>query len=109
MDRKKLIDREKNPFYKHTDAEFYLAEHEGEVVGRIGAIVNYNHNKEHDENIGSSDFLNASMIISSECTLRQSQRVLTCSWRNGDAGPANPSVNDEYGLLVEGFDVSPPL
>jgi len=22
-------------------------------------------------------------------------------------GPANPSVNDEYGLLVEGFDRSP--
>ena len=56
MDRKKLMDREKNPFYKHTDAEFYLAEHDGEVVGRIGAIVNHNHNKEHNENIGFFGF-----------------------------------------------------
>ena len=32
LDRRKLIDRQKNPFYKHADAEFFLAERDGEVV-----------------------------------------------------------------------------
>ena len=43
MDRKKLISRKKNPFYKHSDMELFLAERDGKIVGRIGAIVNHNH------------------------------------------------------------------
>ena len=56
MDRRKLIDRKKNPFYKHAEAEFFLAERDGEVVGRIGAILNHNHNTQHNENIGFFGF-----------------------------------------------------
>ena len=56
MDRKKLIDKKKNPFYAHSDMELFLAERNGKVVGRIGAIVNHNHNKEHNENIGFFGF-----------------------------------------------------
>src|SRR5262245_47250265 len=56
MDRKKLMDRGKNPFYKHAEAEFFLARKQGVIVGRIGAIINHNHNKEHKENIGFFGF-----------------------------------------------------
>ena len=35
MDRKKLIDRKHNPFYKHSRMELFLAEEDGKVVGRI--------------------------------------------------------------------------
>jgi hypothetical protein len=56
MDRRKLMDRKKNPFYKHADAEFFLAKRDGAIVGRIGAIVNHNHNTEHRENIGFFGF-----------------------------------------------------
>ena len=56
MDRRKLIDRKKNPFYKHARMELFLAERDGKVVGRIGAIVNDNHNREHNENIGFFGF-----------------------------------------------------
>ncbi|HSD64842.1 MAG TPA: hypothetical protein VLB50_13650, partial [Ignavibacteriaceae bacterium] len=45
MDRKKLLDKEKNPFYKHAEADFFLAERNGEIAGRIGAIKNDLHNK----------------------------------------------------------------
>ena len=44
MDREKLIDKKKNPFYVHSSMELFLAERNGEVIGRIGAIVNDNHN-----------------------------------------------------------------
>jgi GNAT superfamily N-acetyltransferase len=108
MDRKKLMDRAKNPFYKHTDAEFYLAERDGEIVGRIGAIVNHNHNKEHNENIGFFGFFECINDQTVANTLFDKvKEYLLAHGVTAMRGPANPSVNDEYGLLVEGFDVSP--
>lgn len=108
MDRKKLIDRKKNPFYQHADAEFFLAERDGELVGRIAAIVNHNHNKEHDDRVGFFGFF--------ECIDDQSVanalfdaaiRYLKDHGMTSVRGPANPSVNDEYGLLIDGFDLPP--
>jgi GNAT superfamily N-acetyltransferase len=109
MDRRNLIDRKNNPFYKHAAMELFLAERNGEVVGRIAAIVNDNHNKEHNENIGFFGFF--------ECM--NNQQVANAlfeaakNWLRGKGvtairGPASPSVNDEYGLLIDGF-TSPPV
>ncbi len=108
MDRRKLIDRKGNPFYKHAVMELYLAEREGKVVGRIGAIVNDNHNREHGENIGFFGFF--------ECIDDQSvanalfdaaKKWLKAKGVTAMRGPASPSVNDEYGLLIDGFDRPP--
>lgn len=110
LDRKKLIDRRKNPFYRHAEMELFLAERDGEVVGRIGAIINHNHNREHKENIGFFGFF--------ECindrSVAQALFDRAGAWlreRGVDAmrGPASPSVNDEYGLLIEGFDKPPAI
>lgn len=110
MDRKKLLNRKKNPFYKHAEMELFLAERGREVVGRIGAIVNDNHNKEHQENIGFFGFF--------ECVDDQevanalfdaAKQWLTAKGVTAMRGPASPSVNDEYGLLVDGFDKSPAI
>lgn len=108
VDRKKLMDRQKNPFYKHAEAEFFLARRNGEIVGRIGAIVSHNHNKEHNENIGFYGFFEcindqsvADSLFASVKSWLQQRGVRAMR------GPASPSVNDEYGLLVEGFDKPP--
>jgi len=108
MDRKKLIDREKNPFYAHAEAEFFLAKAGGRAVGRIGAIVNHNHNREHKENIGFFGFFECINDQAVANGLFQTAK----DWLKGRGlsamrGPANPSVNDEYGLLIEGFDKRP--
>ncbi len=110
MDRRKLVDRKKNPFYKHAAAEFFLARRNGEVLGRIGAIVNDNHNKEHKENIGFFGFFEAVNDQEVANALFNTAR----SWlkeRGVSAmrGPANPSVNDEWGLLIDGFEDPPTL
>jgi GNAT superfamily N-acetyltransferase len=108
MDRRKLIDRKRNPFYKHARMEMFLAEQNGTAVGRIAGIVNDNHNREHNENIGFFGFF--------ECV--DSQQVAdglfnaAAHWLKAQGvtamrGPASPSVNDEYGLLVDGFDKPP--
>jgi GNAT superfamily N-acetyltransferase len=109
MDREKLIDKKKNPFYAHSSMELFLAERDGRVIGRIGAIVNDNHNKEHNDKVGFFGFF--------ECVNEQdvanalfdeAKKYLLSKGMNAMRGPANPSVNDEYGLLIDGFD-SPPV
>jgi GNAT superfamily N-acetyltransferase len=108
MDRKKIMDREKNPFYKHADAEFFLAERDGMVVGRIAAIVNHNHIKEHNEKVGFFGFfecMNDQQVANA--LLDTAKKYLQEHGMTAMRGPANPSVNDEIGLLVDGFDFSP--
>ena len=108
MDRKKILSKEKNPFFKHGDAEYFLAERNGELVGRIAAIRNDLHNKYHHDKVGFFGFF--------ECI--NDQQVANAlfdaakNWlkqRGFDTmrGPANPSSNDEYAMLLEGFDDSP--
>ncbi len=108
MDRRKLMDRKSNPFYKHADAEFFLARRNGSVVGRIGAIVNHNHNKEHNEHIGFFGFFESV----NDPEVSAALFAAATAWLKGRGvqavrGPASPSVNDEYGLLVDGFDKPP--
>lgn len=105
MDRRKLLSTKKNPFYKHSAMQLFIAEQNGEDVGRIAAIVNDNHNREHKDKVGFFGFFESV----------DDQDVATAlfdaaaEWLRGKGmdtmrGPANPSVNDEYGMLVEGFD-----
>ncbi len=110
MDRKKLIDKKKNPFYRHAVMELFIAERDGQIVGRIGAIINDNHNKEHKENIGFFGFFEciddqgvAKLLFDTARTWLKAQGVTAVR------GPASPSVNDEYGLLIDGFDKPPAI
>lgn len=99
---------EKNPFYKHSSMKLFLAEENGAVVGRIGAIINENHNTTYNDSIGFFGFF--------ECADRQD--VANALFDAAGAwlkergmthvrGPVNPSMNDECGLLVDGFDRPP--
>jgi GNAT superfamily N-acetyltransferase len=108
LERKKLIDRQHNPFYQHAQLELYLAERKGQVIGRIGAIVNARHNQVHQDKVGFFGFF--------ECVPEQAvanalfdaaQQFLHAHGIEAMRGPANPSVNDEYGVLVDGFQASP--
>jgi len=110
LDRRKLIDRKKNPFYQHARMELFLAEKDGRVVGRIGAIVNDNHNREQNENIGFFGFFEVLEDQAAAFALFDAAK----EWLRGQGvtamrGPASPSVNDEYGMLVEGFDRTPAI
>lgn len=105
MDRRKLIDRAKNPFYRHAEMEMFIAEREGVMVGRIAGIVNYHHNKEHSDKVGFFGFFECRKDQEAANALLDAARDFV-RFKGMDQlrGPANPSVNDEYGLLIEGFD-----
>jgi len=110
MDRKKILDTAKNPFYKHAEIELFIAELGGKPVGRIAAILNHNHNKEHNENIGFFGFFES---IEDEgvahALFDAARRWLQTKGVDAIRGPANPSVNDDWGMLIEGFQKSPAI
>lgn len=108
-DRYKLIDTEGNPFYKHSELRLFLAKQDGNIVGRIGAIINYNHNQTHNDKAGFFGFFEC--INSVEVAKRLFEQVENWLYEKGCdmvIGPENPSMNDEIGLLINGFD-SPPI
>lgn len=110
MDRKKLLSKEKNPFFKHAEADYFLAYRGDEIVGRIAAIKNDMHNSSHNDKVGFFGFfecINDQEVANTLFDTAKNwlkQRGLTEM-----RGPANPSSNDEYGLLIEGFNDSPRL
>ena len=110
MDRRKLMDVKKNPFYVHADSEFFIAERDGTMVGRIAAIVNHNHNKEHGESMGFFGFFESvNDQAVANALLDAARDFVKAKGATALRGPASPSVNDEYGLLIDGFDKSPTL
>jgi hypothetical protein len=108
MDRYKLLNKETNPFFKHAEADYFLAYKNGTLVGRIAAITNQNHNDFHKDNIGFFGFLDA--IQDKEvfiALLEKAKEWLRQKGKDKIIGPMNPSTNDEIGILIDGFD-SPP-
>lgn len=109
FERKAFFNPKKNPFYRHAEVELFLAEREGEVVGTISAHINYTHNEFHNEQVGFFGFFE----VVEDYEVAKALLDTACEWvaRRGMKairGPMNFSVNEECGLLVDGFD-SPPV
>lgn len=109
-ERKKILDRKKNPFFQHAEADYFLAYKDGRLSGTIAAIKNDLHNEYHKENIGFFGFFEciddqevADKLFDTAMAWIKSRNLTEMR------GPANPSSNDEYGMLIEGFDDSPRL
>jgi len=109
-ERKRLLNRAKNPFYRHAEMEMFLAKRGGEIVGRIAAIVNHSHNSFHKENVGFFGFFEsvneqavATALLDAAREWLRSKGVVSMR------GPANPSSNDDWGLLIDGFQESPAI
>jgi len=108
MDRKKLLDKKQNPFFQHAEMEMFLAYKDGQLVGRIAAITNENHNKFHEDNVGFFGFFESEDNTDTAKALLDSVKSwLEQKGKDGMMGPMNPSTNDEVGLLVDGFDTPP--
>ncbi len=108
MDQKNFFNPKKNPYYQHSEVKLFLAEKDGKVVGRISAQSNTQHNKEHNENIGFFGFFEC--IDEQETANALFEAAYEWNRYRGFTsmrGPLNFSVNQECGLLVDGFDTPP--
>jgi GNAT superfamily N-acetyltransferase len=103
-----MLSREKNPFFRRAAAEYFLAQRNGQVLGRIAAIHNRAHNDFHEDRVGFFGFLEtvddqqvASALFDAAAAWLRSRSLETMR------GPTSFSTNDECGLLVDGFDTPP--
>jgi len=108
MEQKALLNKQKNPFFKAAEGDYFLAYRNGETVGRIAAVKNEIHLKYHIDNSGQFGFFESIDDQQVANALFDAAK----SWIKEKGlkymrGPANPSSNDIYGMLVEGFDDSP--
>jgi hypothetical protein len=109
MDIRKLLSREKNPFFRHSAAEYFLAGREV-VVGRIAAIHNRAHTDFHGDSTGFFGFFECVDDQDvADALFAAAGAWLTARGLTVMRGPASFSTNDECGLLVEGFDTPPTL
>lgn len=109
VEYKEMFNPKKNPFFKYADIEFYLAERDGEVVGRICGIINHNHNKFHNEKTGFFGFFESINDYEvAQALLDKAAEFAKSKGMNILRGPMNFSTNDECAFLIDGFD-SPPV
>ncbi len=110
MDVKKLLDRNKHPFYANADAEFFLARRDGQLVGRVAAIVDKAHNRFHDEQAGFFGFFESvNDRAVAEGLLSRARQWVRDRGAKFLRGPVSPSTNYECGILIDGFDSDPML
>ncbi len=106
-----LIDAKKHPFHAHAEVELFLARNTGgTVVGRVAAIRNRLHEETHGETVGFFG------LFECERSPETAQALLdaVADWLRERGlttmrGPANFSSNEDWGLLVDGFDRDPSI
>ena len=103
-----LIDP-KNPFFAHAEMQLFVArDASGKVVGRIAAVKNDAHTERHHDGVGFFGFFECANDPAIAAALFDAAR----DWlkKRGFTvmrGPMSPSINDEIGFLIEGFDLQP--
>jgi GNAT superfamily N-acetyltransferase len=108
FERMEFLNREKNPYFEHAEAEYFLAERDGEPVGRISAQIDRRWDEFQGGNDGMFGFFEtiddrevaAALFEAAEAWLRSHgrKRIL---------GPMDFTTNDELGILVEGHELRP--
>jgi GNAT superfamily N-acetyltransferase len=101
---------EKNPFFQHAEAKYFVAEDSGKTIGRIASIINKRHIEFHHEEAGFFGFFESinDPDVSGRL-LDAAAQDLKVKGMDMMRGPMNFSTNEECGFLIEGFDTPPML
>lgn len=107
MERKEAFSS-KHPFFKHAKWMAWIAYRDGEPVGRISAQIDELHQQRYNNKTGyfglieapDDDAVFSALFAAAENWLRQNgmQQVI---------GPFNLGINQEIGILTDGFDTPP--
>ena len=104
----RFFDPKLNPYYEHSEVQLFLALDGKNIVGRISAQTNRNHNKVHQDKVGFFGFFETiDDQAVANALLATAEKWLFEKGFDTMRGPASLSVNDECGLLIDGFDSSP--
>jgi GNAT superfamily N-acetyltransferase len=108
VERYLFLTRKLNAYFTHGEAQYFLARRAGKVVGRITAQVDRAYNEYHGSRWGMFGFLEFvddqevldALLAAAEGWLRDRgcERMV---------GPMSFALNDDAGVLVEGFEREP--
>jgi hypothetical protein len=110
LERRQALDPAKNPYFAHAEVGYWIAERGGEPVGRISAQIDRAYLDRHQDATGHFGLLDGeddpeafgALLGAAEGWLRErGMRRAT--------GPFSLSINEESGLLVDGFATPPML
>jgi GNAT superfamily N-acetyltransferase len=108
MSQEELLGFRPHPFYERSKSRSFLVTRGGRDVGRITAIVNAGHIERYNEQRGFFGFFECDDDTAASRALFQAAGDwLHAQGMTSIRGPANPSLNYECGLLIEGFDTPP--
>ncbi len=108
LERRIFLNRRLNAYFQHADAEYFLARRDGVVVGRITAQINHAANEHHQRawgNFGWIEFEDDAEVLAA--LLGAAHAWLQARGMERMVGPMDFAMNDECGILIEGYDLRP--
>lgn len=102
------LNPKKNPWFDHGEAQLFLAERCGQPVGRVSAQVDQSHLKQHNDATGFFGFFDcADDQEAADALFAAAGKWLAQKGMSRVRGPFSLNINEETGLLVDGFESSP--
>ena len=110
LERYIFLSRRMNAFFSHGEAEYFLAMRGDRVVGRASAQINHAFNDQQKKNWGWFGFFE----VENDPEAAQALLSAAAAWlraRGCDrmVGPADFAMNDESGILIDGYELRPML
>jgi GNAT superfamily N-acetyltransferase len=110
FERLEHLNPKKNPYFEHAEIGYWMAFRGERPVGRISAQVDRLHLERHDDATGHFGFLEAEDDAEVFAALFEAaENWLRARGMRRATGPFTLSINDETGLLIEGFETPPYL
>jgi len=110
LERYEHLDPKKNPYFRHAEVELFIALKGGRPVGRISAQACRLRSELYRDGAGQFGFIEAEDEPAAFAALVEAASGwLKARGMRRIQGPFNFSINDEMGLLIEGFDTPPSM
>jgi GNAT superfamily N-acetyltransferase len=108
IERRIFLSKRLNAFFNHGDAQLFLARRDGRVVGRLSAHYDNAFNAHHGNRWGMFGFLE----LEEDPEILPSLLEAAAAWLREHrcdhmVGPMDFTMNDESGVLVDGYELEP--
>ena len=108
LERRLFLNRRLNPYFKHGEAEYFLALRGERVVGRVSAQLDHAFNEFHDNRWGMFGFFE----LEDDPEVASALLDVAADWLSQRGcermvGPMDFSMNEESGVLIEGHELEP--
>jgi hypothetical protein len=100
-----MLNKDKHPFYEHSEADFFVATRDGEEIGRLAVLENRHFNEYHHTK--NAQFYLFDATNDQEAATELFARAFEWAKNRGltdIVGPKGFGPVDGYGLLVGGFE-----